>query len=273
MSYEREIVAWQEKRATGLRKEDSWLTLVNLAWLNEGENRVGSDPAGEVTLPKGKAPAVAGSIFLQKGTLRLEAKPGAGMTANGAAVTSMALVTDEAEEPTILKLGSLTSHVIKRGDRFALRVKDSEAETRKNFKGLQYFPVDSKWRVEARFEPYTPVKQIPIANIIGTTENQPSPGALVFDIDGTSYRLDPIAEEGSDELFVIFADKTSGRETYGAGRYLYTPKPVDGRVVLDFNKAYNPPCAFTDFATCPLPPKQNKLALRVDAGEKKYGNH
>jgi hypothetical protein len=269
--YEQEISQWQAKRAEGLTRSSGWLSVVGLSWLSPGENRMGSDPQSAVELPQGKAPAYAGSLFLENGTVRLVPDPSAGILIDGKPATETVLKSDTEDGTTMMTLGPLTLFVIKRADRIGVRVRDSESEAIKEFKGLEYFPVDPAMRVEATFEPYEPVKQIPIANIVGITENQPSPGALVFQLGGETYRLDPITEEGSDELFVIFADQTSGKETYGAGRYMYTDMPKDGKVILDFNQAYNPPCAFTAFATCPLPPAQNRLATRIEAGEKNYG--
>jgi uncharacterized protein (DUF1684 family) len=180
----------------------------------------------------------------------------------------------DANGPTIVQMGSVRFNVIKRGDRLGLRVKDAQAPTRTHFAGLDYFPTDVNYRVEARLDPYNPVKKIPIDDVTGMRSESDSPGALVFTLDGKEYRLDPIVEEGSDELFIIFRDLTSKDETYPAGRYLYAPKPgPDGRTVIDFNKAYNPPCAFTPYATCPLPPQQNRLDVRIEAGEKRYGAH
>jgi len=161
--------------------------------------------------------------------------------------------------------------IVKRGDKVGVRVKDTESETRREFKGLEYYPIDPKWRIEARLEPYTPPKAIPITNVLGITEDETSPGALAFEVDGKTYRIDPILEKGETDLFVMIADQTTGKETYGAGRYLYvSPPDANGKVVIDFNKTYSPPCAFTNFATCPLPPQQNHLPFRIDAGEKKY---
>jgi uncharacterized protein (DUF1684 family) len=182
--------------------------------------------------------------------------------------------TDEKDGPTVMKSGTLTFLVIRRGDRLGIRVKDSESEARRNFKGLDYFPADPKYRVEARFEPYNPPKKIPITNVLGMLSLETSPGALVFTIDGKELRLDPIYEQGTTDLFIIFKDATSGHETYGAARYLYASPPVNGKTIVDFNHAYNPPCAFTPYATCPLPPPQNRLPIRIEAGEKKYaGGH
>ena len=184
----------------------------------------------------------------------------------------MKVSADADGKPTTLQLGSLSFFVIKRGDRMGVRIKDKTSPMRAAFKGIDEYPIRPEWRVVARFEPYKD-KKIPIANIIGQVEDNPSPGAVVFDWQGKTYRIDAL--EGGDDgsLFLVFGDQTNGKETYGAGRFLDTAPPKDGKVVVDFNTAYNPPCAFTAFATCPLPPAENKLALRVEAGEKKFGSH
>jgi uncharacterized protein len=269
-----EIQKWQSDRLASLTREDGWLTLVGLFWFKQGENKFGSDPGNAIVLPKGKAPGVAGSLAVERGQVLLSVRPGVEITADKKPVTAAGLVLKDDTDPdgpTILKLGSLLINVIKRGDRIGVRVKDTESQTRREFKGLEYYPIDPKWRIEARFEPYQPAKMIPITNVLGMTDNETSPGALAFEVDGKTYRVDPILEKGETDWFVMIADETTGRETYGAGRYLYvTPPDASGKVVIDFNKAYSPPCAFTNFATCPLPPQQNRLPLRVDAGEKKY---
>ena len=270
--YETDIQKWQSQRLASLTKDDGWLTLAGLYWLNEGENKFGSNSKNAVVLPKDKAPAVAGSLWLEKGHVRLVTLPQVEITADGKPATTLALKDDNDDNgPTILKFGSLLINVIKRGERIGVRVKDTESRTRREFKGLEYYPIDPKWRIQARFEPYQPPKTIPITNVLSMTDDEISPGALVFEIDGKSYRLDPILEKGETDLFVMIADQTTGKETYGAGRYLYVkPADANGKVVIDFNKAYSPPCAFTNFATCPLPPQQNRLPIRIDAGEKKY---
>jgi uncharacterized protein (DUF1684 family) len=267
-----EIEKWQSERLASLTKEDSWLTLVGLFWLNEGENKFGSDTGNPVVLPRYKSPRLAGSFWLENGRVRLATRPGVEITADSNAVTTLDLKDDNDDSgPTILKLGSLLMNVVKRGDRLGVRVKDTESLTRSEFKGLEYFPIDAKWRLEARFEPYQPAKTIPITNVLGMTDDETSPGALAFDVGGRIYRIDPILEKGETDLFVMIADGTTGKETYGAGRYIYvSPPDAAGKVVLDFNKAYSPPCAFTSFATCPLPPRQNRLPFRIEAGEKKY---
>lgn len=271
-AYRSDIQKWQSNRLASLTKDDGWLTLVGLFWLNEGENKFGSDPKSSVVLPKEKAPAMAGSLWLEKGRVRLTTRPGVEITAEGKPVTTLELKDDNDDSgPTILKLGSLLINVVKRGERIGVRVKDTESRTRREFKGLEYYPIDPKWRIEARFEPYQPPKTIPITNVLSMTDNETAPGALAFEVDGKTYRIDPILEKGETDLFVMIADETTGRETYGAGRYLYvTPPDASGKVVIDFNKAYSPPCAFTNYATCPLPPRQNRLPFRIEAGEKKY---
>jgi uncharacterized protein (DUF1684 family) len=269
-SYEQEIHAWRARRATNLQSDEGWLTVVGLHWLQEGPNTAGSVKNNDIVLPE-HAPARIGVLILQNGAVRFDPNPKAGVRVSGQPARAMRLMADADGEPTILEVGSLRMHVIKRGNRYALRVKDRESRARKEFRGLEYYPLDPSWRVTARFEPYRPPKKIPIANIVGITEEMTTPGALVFERDGATYRIDPVLEEGSKELFVIFGDRTNGKETYGAGRYLYTSMPgADGRVIVDFNKAYNPPCVFTDFATCPLPPPQNKLPIPLTAGEKTY---
>lgn len=266
------IQKWQSDRLASLTKEDGWLTLIGLFWLHEGENQFGSDPKNPIVLTKDKAPAVAGSLWLEKGRVRLAARAGLEITASDKPVTALDLKDDNDDSgPTILKLGSLLINVVKRGERIGVRVKDTESQTRREFKGLEYYPIDPKWRIEARFEPYQPPKTIPITNVLSMTDDETSPGALAFQVDGKTYRIDPILEKGETDWFVMIADETTGRETYGAGRYLYvTPPDVSGKVVIDFNKTYSPPCAFTNFATCPLPPRQNHLPFRIEAGEKKY---
>jgi uncharacterized protein (DUF1684 family) len=271
-TYKTEIEKWQSERLTNLTKPDGWLSLIGLYWLKDGVNKFGSDAANPIRLPKDRAPLVAGSLWLENGHVRMTAHPAVEIRAGGTPVTALALRDDtENGGPTVLKFGTLLMNVIKRGDRVGVRVKDTDSRTRREFKGLQYYPVDPKWRVEARFEPYQPQKIIPITNVLSMTDDEMSPGALVFDVDGTTYRVDPILEKGETDLFVIIADGTTGKETYGAGRYLYVSPPDEsGKVVIDFNKAYSPPCAFTNYATCPLPPPQNRLAFRIEAGEKKY---
>jgi uncharacterized protein (DUF1684 family) len=252
-SYQSEIEAWRRARESRLKAEDGWLTVAGLFWLHDGINSFGKAADNEIVLPDG--PAHAGSFELHAGKVTV--------TMNGG-TRSIANDSDDS-----VKTGRLTLLVIKRADKFGIRLKDPESANRRNFHGLEYFPADEAYRVTARFvsEPM----QTPVLNILAQTELSESPGYAVFQLHGKEYRLRPILEEpGAKELFYIFKDQTSGKETYGAGRYLYSDLPNNGKVILDFNKAYNPPCSFTDFATCPLPPRENHLAVRLEAGEKKY---
>jgi uncharacterized protein len=270
-SYADEIEKWCKARVEEMTGEEGWLSLVGLFWLSPGQNRFGGDSSNEIVLPKNRAPNFAGTLRLDDGVVRLEVKPGVVITSEGKPVTSLALQTDADGKPTRLNLGTLSFYVIKRGERLGLRVKDKQNPARSRFAGINSYPLNPKWRIEARFEAYNPTKQIPIANVLGMVEDQPSPGAVVFEVDGKTYRLDAIQEKGTSKLFIIFADKTNGRATYGAGRYLYAAAPgADGKLIVDFNKSENPPCAFTSYATCPLPPRQNRLPFQVEAGEQKY---
>jgi uncharacterized protein (DUF1684 family) len=269
-----EIEKWRARRLESLRKEDGWLSLVGLFWLEHGENRVGSDPSNRVVLPDGKAPRLLCWIDLAGERASVRVAPGGRVTHEGKPIHRLALSSDADGGPTVLRHGTLRFFLIRRGPRLGVRVKDSESEARRNFRGIESFPVDPAWRVAARFEPYDPPRPIAVPNVLGSPTSEISPGAVVFRAMGRTHRLDAVTETGSEELFLIFGDRTNGEETYGGGRFLYAPRPdASGRVVVDFNKAYNPPCVFTPYATCPLPPPQNKLPIRIEAGEKTYGEH
>lgn len=268
-----QVEKWRTDRLEKLRRDDGWLTLVGLFWLQEGENRFGSDPSNPVVFPRGQAPLHMGSLDLAKGTVTLRASLGAELTHNGQPATTLTLRSDAEGQPTVLKHGTLAFYLIKRGDRLGVRVKDSDSPVRRSFHGLEYFPIDSRWRFEARFEPYDPPKMIAVPNVLGTVDQEKSPGALVFEYQGKTYRLDPVIEAGDENFFLVLGDRTNGQETYGGGRFLYARPPTNGKTIVDFNKAYNPPCVFTPYATCPLPPAQNRLPIRIEAGEKRYGNH
>jgi uncharacterized protein (DUF1684 family) len=270
-----DVEAWQAKRLARLTSETGWLTLAGLFWLKDGQNTFGSAKSNALRLENPALAAKAGTFVKAGNTVRFVANPKAGITVGGKPATTVELVPDTKGEPTVLESGSVSFFLIERVGRYGVRVRDKNNPHRVHFSGLQYFPISNDWAFEARFEPYEPRRHVPITNILGFEENMDCPGALVFTKDGHEYRLDAVLEEpDAEELFVMFADATSGKETYGAGRFLYLPLPVNGKVPLDFNKAYSPPCAFNDFATCPLPPSQNRLALRVEAGEKNYtGSH
>lgn len=274
-THDKELADWKQKRLARLTSETGWLTLVGLFWLKEGENTMGSDSSNAIIFPAGTAPAVAGSLILEKGIIRLAARPGVEMRSGDSVVTSAIMHTDADTDQTVITLGRLTFQIIKRVDQLGVRVKYKDSPVRTAFTGLEYFPVDLKWRVVAKFEPYIPAKALKIPTMINTVETDSSPGALVFDIDGKTYRIDAVIEQGSDDqLFIMYGDATNGKETYGPGRQLYTRLPDStNTVVLDFNKGYNWPCVFTVYATCPIPPRQNVLPIRVEAGEKMYTGH
>ena len=265
------VTRWRAQRVQSLTSPTGWLTLEGLYWLNPGDNTFGS---GEHELLRLKHPALArsaGVFTLQGDTVRFRTSRGRTVTLQGKTVESVTMVPDSAGEPTVLASGTLEFYVIERAGRFGVRVRDTQSARRRDFAGLEYFPIDDAWVVNARFEPYVPARTIPIVNILGMEVPMTSPGALVFERDGKEWRLDAVLEDPEAEnLFIMFADGTSGHETYGGGRFMTAPLPSGGHVRLDFNRAYNPPCAFNNFATCPLPPPQNKLPLAVTAGERTY---
>lgn len=273
-AYEQEILAWRERRLARLTAETGYLALAGLFWLDEGENSFGSDPSNACVFPAHSAPPKAG-VFVRHGMqVELQATPGTKTMHEGKPVQEMQLASDATGHPTVITLGDLSFYVIQRADRLAVRMRDKNSATLKNFHGIDSYPIDEAYRVQARFEPYEPAKKILIADVIGLVDTMLSPGALVFTLQGQKCRLDPVWEGPDDDsLWLIFRDATSGNETYGDGRFLYTDLPENGQVTIDFNKAYNPPCAFSAYTTCPLPPWENELQVPVRAGEKKYDDH
>ena len=269
-AYSAEIEKWREAREARLKADDGWLTVAGLFWLKHGDNTVGTDPASDIVLPKDSAPAKVGVFDFHDGITSFQAASGVSATLDGQPATSGVLKPDSSGAPDILGVNELAMFVIERGERYAIRLRDKNSEMRKAFKGLKYYPPKEEYRVVGKFVPYDPPKTIPIPNILGQVEQTPSPGYVVFTLNGREWRLDPITE--GDTLFFIFKDMTSGKETYPPGRFLNTEMPKNGEVILDFNKAYNPPCAFTPYATCPLPPEENKLPIAIEAGELRYGH-
>lgn len=282
-----EIQEWHAERQAGMSDPEGWRALVGLDWLEPGDTTVGGGEDNDVVLATDNAPPRIGTFTVEPGTdggapkVRFRPTQGVDVTANGEPVQGeIPLATDLEDDTTVLEVASLTLHVIEREEdgetRLAIRSRDRQHPRLEHPPELAYYPVDPAWRFGARFEPYDPPREVPIVNVLGMTSEETLPGALVFEKDGTQHRLD-VLDGGDDELFVIFGDETNCEGTYCAGRYLYTAKPAEGDpVVLDLNRAYNPPCAFTAFATCPLPPRQNKLPIAVTAGEKydpTYGDH
>jgi uncharacterized protein (DUF1684 family) len=262
--HRRQVEAWRATRYESLRRDAGWLTLAGLDWLHAGSNVLGSDPGADVRLPAG--PGFAG-------TLEVEAD---GVIATGAFLhdgrpaTKLPLASDANGEPTMLELGHLRLCLIERGGRLALRTWDLESEARRRFDGIGHWPVDAAWRLDARFEP-TPGRTVMVPDALGFVEEKETPGAVAFEIGGAEHRLQGLEGGPSGELWLVFADATNGKETYAGGRFLYTEAPDErGRVVVDFNRAYNPPCVFSHHATCPVPWPANRLPVRVEAGERSF---
>jgi uncharacterized protein (DUF1684 family) len=257
-----EVEEWRAGRYEALLRDHGWLTLSGLAWLKPGTNRVGSDPASDAVLPDG--PAHAGTVtvtpdgVVAAGSWRHDGRP----------VEDLLLVDDRDGAQTLLELGSLRLCLIRRGGRLALRTWDLEAPARREFEGIDHWPVDPGWRLEARFEPM-PGRMLAVPDVLGTVEHQESPSDVVFEVAGATHRLQALAGGPAGELWIVFGDATNGHETYGGGRFLYAgPPSPDGHVIVDFNRAYNPPCVFSPYATCPLPWPANVLPIRIDAGER-----
>ncbi|AQG78771.1 DUF1684 domain-containing protein [Spirosoma montaniterrae] len=273
-AYREQLDQWHQQRIESLKRENGWLNLAGLFWLNEGQNTVGSDPGNNLAFPADKAPAQLGVLRLVNGTVTFEPSPGEMVRVTNEPLLKATTIFEPGPgQPLTLQYGSLRWFVIKRGNRYAVRLRDLENPLLKTFAGIDRFPVDESWRVTARLERPTQPRTIPILDVTGQISQQPLVGTLVFERNGQTYRLDAV-REGNDKLFILFGDATNAHDTYGSGRFLYTDAPVaDDAVTLDFNRAINPPCAFTAFATCPLPPKQNRLAVAIRAGEKRYGDH
>ncbi len=273
-AYTREIEHWRAQRVARLTAPDGWLALVGLDWLKPGTNTLGAARDNDIVLPK--APPHLGVIeWSGDGRLSITLDPASGALIDGKPGTHAALQDDSHARPTTVSFGTVSFYVIDRNGKKGLRVRDADAPARRQFAGIESFPIDPAWRIVAKWVPFDPPHKLETPNVLGQIDTFPVPGKAVFERDGQVFELYPVTEvPGDRQLFLIFADRTSGKETYGAARFLYADMPMDGRIVLDFNKAYNPPCAFTPYATCPLAPPENRLDLRVTAGERKYrGEH
>ena len=276
-AYSDSIAQWRAEREAKLKSDTGWLTVAGLFWLEEGENRAGADASAKIALPEGSAPRLLGTFTLRGSETTFDAANGVLASVNGTLLKGpRAMKWDAADEsPDLLTHGDLTFFVIKRGERFAIRMRDKNSAMRRDFTGLHWYPVDPSYRVEAKWMPYKEPKRVGVPNIVNIVEQHTALGYAEFRLGGKLWKLEPVVEGAGEkrELFFIFKDATAGGETYPAGRFLYSAMPKDGKVLLDFNKAYTPPCAFTPFATCPLPTKENRLAARIAAGELNYGHH
>ena len=263
--------AWHAERIERLTAPEGWLSLVGFHWVEPGEHSIGRGAGCDIPLATG--PDRLGRVRLDDTGLHFSPAPGIAARVGESVVEGeIALATSADGQPDRVYFddGQSSFEALVRGGRIALRVRDARAETRTGFVGIERFAPDPGWRFEARFEPHPEGQTIEIANVLGQLEPMPNQGVLVFERDGREFRLETVAE-GDGRLFVIFADRSNGTDTYGAGRFVYAEPPdADGRSVLDFNQAYNPPCAFTAHSTCPLPPPENRMDIRVESGELRY---
>ena len=270
-TYVQRFSAWHAQREAALKAEDGWLNLAGRFVLPTGRSSFGAAKTNRIVFPAGKSADWVGDFLLRNDSVWAVVRPEVSVALSGQPFLGGTVLLYPVSTPTWLQSGSLRWFVIRRGEQFIVRLRDLEHPALSAFHGVPTYPLDTVWRFRARFEP-TVGKKIPITNVLGQTNLQDSPGALVFEYGGSTHRLDAIQE--GNELFLIFADETNGLETYGTGRFLYADLPDStSYTVLDFNYAINPPCAFTDFATCPLPPKQNVLPFAVKAGELSVATH
>lgn len=277
-AWQRALLAWRAQRAANLQAPEGWLSLIGLEWLKEGDNSFGSAPDNRIQIAA-KTPRHVAIVRLEKNGMRLLAPPGGfpkELLVDDQAAQEQPLYADDGPKQSKLTISGITIIVIHRDERYGLRIKDAQAPTRTGFHGLRWYPPNAAYRVHARWIPYNPPRMLDIPTILGTVSRLPAPGAAEFTLDGQSLRLEPVLEDPkSTELFFILRDTTSKTATYGAGRFLYTELPdhgvsQPGEVWLDFNQLENPPCAFTPYATCPLPPSQNRLTIAIPAGEQRY---
>jgi uncharacterized protein (DUF1684 family) len=278
-THQKDVEEWFTKRVDDLKGHEGWLSLVGLFWLNEGMNSFGSDESNDVVFPGGKIAPKAGYFMVKGVDVKLIPMAEAGISVDGTPVDKETIVfyPDSSRELKMWQGSTMTHaplewYVIRRQEKVGIRLKDFESEGLIKFKGIERYPVDYSWNIPAKFEPAQPGEKVEITNVLGQTYIEDLAGRYVFEIDGKEYRLEATGQ--GEKLFICFGDATNTKETYGAGRFMYVARPdSSGKVFIDFNKAYNPPCAFTEFATCPLPRKENVLPVSILAGEKNYDLH
>ncbi len=265
-SYRKATEQWRQNYEAKLKADDGWLTVSGLFWLHEGENSFGSAPSNDVVLPA-PVPAKAGHFDLQGGKIVVHVNPGVPITMGGKPVETAELRPDSKEDRMVI--GDLTFFVHRTAQRFGIRLKDKNSKLRHEFKGLNWFPVDPRYHFTAQFVPYPSPRQMQIDTILGEHDFTFMAGYVTFTFQGKEYKLD--AEQDTDgSLFIVFRDLTSRKDTYQAARFLDAAPPANGKIDLDFNRAYNPPCAYNPYATCPLPTPGNRLQMAIPAGEKRY---
>ena len=269
-AYQASVEKWKTEMAEDLKQ--NWLPLAGLFWLKPGENTFGSDAGNTFVLPKNSAPAHGGSFLLQGKDVSVKFASGATATINGKHATTAKLDADASQAPSVIEMGTLRMHVIRRGERIGIRVKDLDSPAVKNYRGAEFFPLNPIYKVTATWIPSDGKKTVDVPNVLGDITPTPVAGEAHFKINGQEVTLQALGGDPQKGLFFIFKDLTSKTDTYPPGRFLDTEAVANGTVVLDFNEAYNPPCAVTPYATCPLPPKENQLAIAIPAGEK-YDRH
>jgi uncharacterized protein (DUF1684 family) len=270
-AYRSEVEKWRAEHEANLKSETGWLTLAGLFWLKPGTNTIGSGDGFDIGLTENFKAGKFGSIEFDGSNAVLTVESGINASVGEKPIiTALELLPDGKGKPTVVQTGSQSFYLIKRENRYGIRLKDRQTPKLKTFNGLHWYPVDESFRITADFESFSEPKEVLVPNVFGGEFRMKSPGLLKFRINGKVLTLQPVVEEGEKKLFIIFRDLSSKKHSYAAGRFLYTDLPVNGKVVLDFNKAENPPCAYTPFATCPLPPVQNRLNIEIAAGEKKF---
>ncbi len=267
-TYQARLSEARRERAAAIAADNSWLTLAGLYWLQAGENSFGSAENNAIVLPGAAAPSSAGSFRLEAGKVYLQPHTDVPLQVNGEPASCQELHHDMSGNVDLITLGALTMVVIKRGDRHGIRLFDNNSDRRQSFTDLAWFAIDPAYRIEATFVAYTPPKPITYGNVVGDQVSEDSPGYVTFTWAGQVCQLDALPR--GDRLFFNFRDQTNGESTYGAGRFLSVDGPQEGTVILDFNRATNPYCAYTAYATCPLPPQQNRLPVRIEAGERTF---
>jgi len=265
---------WRQRRTEDIGGASGWAALAGLHWLTEGDHVVGSSPESDVRLPEGAAPARVGVLRHQRGAVEFIPEPGVQVRLRGKPAGRTTLSTDASDHPDRLEAGRITFWILERGERRGVRVRDPQGPGRRSFHGIDVFPYDPRWRINARFEPYEPHRVLEVTDITGNVSRESVPGVLVFTLDGRECRLEPVIDREAGDLFINFKDASSAHGTYPGGRFLHVPRPTDVAqpVTVDFNLAYNPPCAFTPYATCPVPPRSNTLPVSIHAGERFSGH-
>jgi uncharacterized protein (DUF1684 family) len=269
--YLAEVTKFREDREATLKGNAGWLTIAGLWFLTQPQTTFGSDPLNDIVFPP-SAPPRAGTFELRNDKVTVKAAEGVTFHLDGKALTTAELKSDVPGPADRLSLGNdLQFWVHNSGERLSIRLRDQNSALRKNFAGLRWFPLDPTYRVEATYTPYDKPKIVDVASLVGDIDKTPVPGIATFTLKGQTYKLEPFAEAGDEQFWFVFRDLTSQKETYPAARFLYAPAPVNGKMVLDFNKAVNPPCAYNPYTTCPLPSEQNRLRTRIEAGERYEG--